>query len=249
MVNGFAIGCLFATATTWASEISPMRLRGPIQSAIVLAMFLMQAIGLVVVRMYVPNITPSAFKHVFAIQWAWPIATALLFIFMPESPSWLLLKGRTAAAKKSLERLYGSNNNISARLAHLNMVIRLEAETAQKHGTGTYVDLCRGSNLKRTMTVVWMFLGFGLAGACLLAQSIYFLIIAGLPAIHTYDVSIGGFGVAVIAIVASWFFMEKSGRRSMYLVGGLVNFVAMMVIGGLYYTKANGALWAVAIIM
>lgn len=28
MVNGLAIGCLFATATAWASEISAMRLRG-----------------------------------------------------------------------------------------------------------------------------------------------------------------------------------------------------------------------------
>jgi hypothetical protein len=99
------------------------------------------------------------------------------------------------------------------------------------------------------LTVVWVFLGFGLTGACLLAQSIYFLIIAGLPAIHAYDVSIGSFGVAVIAIIASWFFMEKSGRRSIYLVGGFVNSVAMMVIGGLYYTKAKGALWAVAVIM
>lgn len=249
MVNGFAIGCLFATATAWASEISPMRLRGPIQSAIVLCMFLMQAIGLVVVRMYVPNLTPSAFKHVFAIQWAWPITTGLLFVFMPESPSWLLLKGKTTAAKESLERLHGPTNNIPARLAHLSMVIRLEAETARQHGTGSYVDLFRGANVKRTLTVVWMFLGFGLTGACLLAQSIYFLIIAGLPAIHSYDVSIGGFGVAVFAIIASWFFMEKSGRRSIFLVGGFVNFLAMMTIGGLYYTKSKGALWAVAVIM
>lgn len=249
MVNGFAIGCLFATATAWASEISPMRLRGPIQSAIVLCMFLMQAIGLVVVRVYVPNLTPSAFKHVFAIQWAWPIATGLLFIFMPESPSWLLLKGKTSAANKSLERLYGSDNNIPARLAHLNVIIRLEAETAKRHGTGTYIDLFRGTNLKRTLTVIWMFLGFGFTGACLLAQSIYFLIIAGLEPIHSYDVSVGGFGVAVLAIIASWFFMEKSGRRSIFLIGGFVNFLVMMVIGGLYYTKAKGALWAVAVLM
>ncbi|TVY81732.1 Maltose permease MAL61 [Lachnellula suecica] len=249
MVNGFAIGCLFATATAWASEISPMRLRGPIQSAIVLCMFLMQAIGLVVVRLYVPNITPAAWKHVFGIQWAWPIATGLAFMLMPESPSWLLLQGRTVAAKKSLERLYGADNNIAARLAHMNVVIRLEAETAHRHGTGTYVDLFRGPNLKRTVTAIWMFLGFGLTGACLLAQGIYFLIIAGLEPIHSYDVSIGGFGIAVFAIVASWFLMEKTGRRSIFLIGGLGNFLAMTAIGALYYTGAKGALWAVAIIM
>ncbi|KUJ16635.1 MFS general substrate transporter [Mollisia scopiformis] len=249
MVNGLAIGCLFATATAWASEISPLRLRGPIQSAIILFMFFMQAIGLVVVRMFVPNITTHSFKTVFAVQWAWPIATGLLFIFMPESPTWLLLQGRTKSARNSLEKLYGSNNEIEARLAHMALGIRLEEDQALRHGAGSYVDLFKGSSLKRTLTVVWMFLGFGFTGACLLAQSIYFLIIAGLEPIHSYDVAIGGFGIAIFAIVGSWFFMEKTGRRLIFLVGAGVNCVVMFVIGGLYYTHSKGALWAVAIIM
>jgi hypothetical protein len=249
MINGLAIGCLFATATTWASEISPMRLRGPIQSAIILFMFLMQAIGLVVVRTFVPNTTPKSFQTVFAIQWAWPISTGLLFAFIPESPTWLLLKGKTEAAKKSLERLHGANNQIEARLAHMALGIRLEEEQAVQHGTGSYADLFRGSSLKRTMTVIWMFLGFGLTGACLLAQAIYFLIIAGLEPIHSYDVAIGGFGVAIIAIIGSWFFMERSGRRSIFLIGAAGNCIVMFAIGGLYYTEANGALWAVAVLM
>lgn len=69
MVNGLAIGCVLATATSWASEISPLRLRGPIQLAIVLFTVLMQAIGLVTIRVYVANISPAAFRTVFALQW------------------------------------------------------------------------------------------------------------------------------------------------------------------------------------
>lgn len=249
MVNGFAIGCLFATATAWASEISPMRLRGPIQSAIILFMFTMQAIGLVVVRFYVPNITTTSFKMVFAIQWIFPVLTGLLFIFMPESPTWLLLQNKTESARDSLCRLHGKNNQIDSRLAHMSLAIRIEEQQSLQHGAGSYVDLFRGSNLKRTLTVVWMFLGFGFTGACLLAQSVYFLIIAGLEPIHGYDVAIGGFGLAMVAIVASWFFMEKTGRRSIFLVGAAGNTVTMFVIGGLYYTHSKGALWAVAVLM
>lgn len=249
MINGLAIGCLFATATAWASEISPMRLRGPIQSAIILCMFFMQAIGLVVVRMFVSNITPKSYQTVFAVQWAWPILTGVLFCFMPESPTFLLLKDRPDAAKASLARLYGSDNQIDARLAHMALGIRLEEEQALKHGAGSFVDLFRGSNLKRTLTVVWMFLGFGFTGACLLAQGIYFLIIAGLEPIHSYDVAIGGFGIAVFAIIGSWFFMERTGRRSIFLIGAAGNCITMFVIGGLYYAHSNGALWAVAVIM
>ncbi len=56
------------------------------------------------------------------------------------------------------------DNHIDARLAHTAMGIRLEEEQALQHGAGSYIDLFRGSNLKRTLTVIWMFVGFGMAG-------------------------------------------------------------------------------------
>ncbi len=82
-----------------------------------------------------------------------------------------------------------------------------------------------------------------------LAQGIYFLITAGLEAIHSYDVAIGGFGIAVLAIVGSWFLLEKRGRRSIFLAGAAGNCIAMLVLGCLYYAHTNGALRAVAVIM
>jgi MFS family permease len=134
MINGSAIGCRFATATAWASEISPMRLHGPIQSAIILCMFFMQAIGLVFVRILVSNTTPKSYRAVFALQWAWPILTGLLFAFMPELLTWLLLQNKSDAARHSLARLHDSIiismhdwpirpwESVSRRNKHFNMV-------------------------------------------------------------------------------------------------------------------------------
>lgn len=249
MVNGLAIGCLFATATSWASEISPVRLRGPVQSAIVLFMVLMQAIGLVVIRVYVTDLREQAFRTVFAVQWTWPAITALAFAFMPESPSWLMMKGKEAAAKKALARLHGKTNHIDARLALLRKQTETEKAQSEKTGSGGYLELFKGVNFKRTFTVFWLFLGAGLNGASLLAQNVYFLIIAGLQPVHAFDVGIGGFGLAIVAIIASWFYMEKFGRRSIWLVGAFVNILVMAAIGGLYYSSSHGALWAVAVLM
>ncbi|GAB7348640.1 hypothetical protein MBLNU459_g7012t1 [Dothideomycetes sp. NU459] len=248
MVNGFAIGAILAVATAWASEISPIRLRGPIQSAIVLFTVLMQALGLVVLREYVTIIEQTAFRHVFAIQWAFAGLTAVLFAIAPESPTWLILKNRDEDAKKSMQRLYGSNNH-EARYRHLRHEIKVEAAAEHAHGIGSYLDLFRGSNLKRTLTVMLVFFGVGLCGASFLAQSIYFLIIAGLPAVHTFDVSIGGFALAVFAIIGSWVYIEKVGRRSLWLIGTVVNCVIMVIIGGLYYAPGKGPIWAIAILM
>ena len=249
MINGLAIGCIFASATSWASEISPLRLRGPIQSGIVFFMVLMQAIGLVTIRVYIANISPSAFRMVFALQWIWPIAAGLFFIVVPESPTFLVQKGKIAIAKKALTRLYGSNNHVDARLALLCKQVDQERSQAEVHGNAGYLELFRGTNFKRTFTVFWLFLAAGLNGASLLSQNTYFLIIAGLEAVHAFDVGIGGFGLALIAIVFSWFYMEKFGRRSIWLAGVAVNILTMAVIGGLYYSTSKGSLWAVAILM
>ena len=249
MINGLAIGCIFASATSWASEISPLRLRGPIQSSIVLFMVLMQAIGLVTIRVYVQNMSPSAFRTVFALQWIWPIAAGLAFVCMPESPTFLVQKGKLDAAEKALSRLYGSNNHINARLAVLCRQVEQERLQTEAHGDPGYAELFRGTNLKRTFTVMWLFLAAGLNGASLLSQNTYFLIIAGLPVVHVFDIGIGGFGLAVITIVFSWFYMEKFGRRSIWLAGVAVNTIVMAIIGGLYYSPSKSALWAVAILM
>ncbi|KAF2623270.1 general substrate transporter [Macroventuria anomochaeta] len=249
MINGLAIGCIFASATSWASEISPLRLRGPIQSSIVLFMVLMQAIGLITIRVYIENMSPSAFRTVFALQWIWPVAAGLAFLIMPESPIFLVQKGKIDAAKKTLSRLYGSKNHINARLAVLCKQVEQERSQAEAHGNAGYLELFRGTNLKRTFTVFWLFFAAGLNGASLLSQNTYVLIIAGLPAVHAFDVGIGGFGLAIVAIVFSWFYMEKFGRRSIWLAGVAVNVVIMAAIGGLYYSTSKGSLWAVAILM
>lgn len=249
MINGLVIGCIFASATAWASEISPLRLRGPIQSGIVLFMVLMQAIGLVTIRVYITNISPAAFRTAFALQWIWPLAAGLAFTFMPESPIFLVQKGDLTAARKSISRLYGSKNHTDARLAVLCKQVEQERAQAESHGNAGYLELFRGTNLKRTFTVFWLFLAAGLNGASLLSQNTYFLIIAGLPAVHAFDIGIGGFGLAIVAIIFSWFYMEKFGRRSIWLAGVTLNIVTMAVIGGLYYSTSKGSLWAVAILM
>lgn len=168
---------------------------------------------------------------------------------MPESPILLVQKGKIGAAKKALSRLYGPQNHINARLAVLSKQVEQVRLQTEAHGNAGYPELFRGTNFKRTFTVFWLFLAAGLNGASLLSQNTYFLIIAGLSAVHAFDVGIGGFGLAIVAIVFSWFYMEKFGRRSIWLAGVVVNIVIMAVIGGLYYSTAKSSLWAVAILI
>jgi MFS family permease len=248
ILNGFGIGAAMAIATTYASEIAPLKLRGPVQQTLVLFYVFMLGLGLGIVRVFVPNIKEQAFRNVFAIQWIVAGIAVVAFAVAPESPNYLISKGRLNQAHKAMSTIYGSNNSINARLAFLVKVIREEQANRELH-VGTYPECFQAANLKRTLTVVFIYTAVQWGGAALLAQSIYFLIIAGLPAIHAFDVSIGGFGLSIIIIISSWIFGDKLPRRKVFILGCLINFFFMLVIGALYYGKGIGPLWGIAILM
>lgn len=69
LISRFGIGAAMAFGTTYASESAPLRLRVPIQQGIVLFILIMYAVGIGVVRAFVPITDSSAFKNVFTIQW------------------------------------------------------------------------------------------------------------------------------------------------------------------------------------
>lgn len=248
LINGIAMGALFTIGTSWASEISPPRLRAPIQSAIILFQVMTQMIGLGVIRSLVLNVDPSSFRIAFAVQWPLAVLVIITFIFVPESPVYLINRGRIADARKSMVKLYGKDNSIEARTTHLLEIIQHE-NLGKTIEAGGYIECFRGSNLRRTLTVIYVLAGVQVCGAQLLTQNIYFLIIAGLPVVHVFDVGIGGFAVAMILIALSWTFLDRSGRRILYLSGPAASAVLMFLIGGLYYVPGLAPIWVIAVIM
>ncbi|CAI4217756.1 unnamed protein product [Parascedosporium putredinis] len=248
MLNGFAIGALFAVATSWASEISSARLRGIIQSSLILFQTCMQMLGLGIIRALVPDLRPQAFRIAFAIQWPLAAIIAAVFPFVPESPVYLINKGRISEAKQSIATLYGIDNSVDARLAHLIEIIRHE-NAGQEVSAGSYLDCFKRADLRRTLTAVFIISGLNICGAQLLTQNIYFLFIAGLPIEHVFDVGIGGFAVSILLVIASWTVLDSVGRRLLFLSGPLVSAAGLFIIGGLYYVRGFGPVWGIAVIM
>lgn len=73
--------------------------------------------------------------------------------FMPESPRWLLLKGRDTEALESLTALRRgkySDQEIKQELLDVHNTIDL---TASK---GSWIELFQGPNLKRTLVVIFV---------------------------------------------------------------------------------------------
>lgn len=147
-----------------------------------------------------------------------------------------------------MARIYGKDNHIDARLAHLQAGIRQEMDRDQRP---TYLDCFRGSDRKRTLTVCLIQLGTGLIGTAFLAQNIYFLTLGGLPVLHAFDINIGGFCLALLIMPLSWYLGDMVGRRPLYLGGVIGNIIVMGVVGGLGYAPVSdkGAIWAIAVLL
>ncbi|KAL6229493.1 hypothetical protein BDW75DRAFT_249641 [Aspergillus navahoensis] len=247
IIVGFAIGGLLALGTTYASDIAPIRLRGPILQALVFFTVAMQGTALGMIRGFVPNLAPTAWRMVFAIQWIVGSLPFLVLIF-PESPVWLLSKGKHEEARKSLIRLYGKDNKIDIRFEHLRKILAVEASTSGE-SEASFLECFRGHNLKRTLTVCMMLFGIGMTGVAFLNQNTYFLLTLGLPAVHAFDIGIGGFFLACVVIAASWIFSDMIGRRRLWLIGLAGNVIGMATVGGLGLVDNTAGLWAVAVLM
>ncbi|PSR80306.1 general substrate transporter [Coniella lustricola] len=247
IISGFGIGAAMAIGTTYASEMAPLKLRAPIQQAIVLCTVIMYAVGLGIVRVFVPDISEHAFRIVFAIQWVVGGLATIAFVLIPESPVYLIRHGSLDAARKIMERVY-PGPSINARMQELIHTIE-EEQSSEQNQDGSYIDCFKGTDLKRTMTAVLIYAALQIAGAPLLNQNILILILAGLPAVHAFDIGVGGFALAILGILLNWLTMGFFRRHNMFMAGGFVNLVLMVVIGALYYVPGDGALWAAAVVM
>ncbi|KAL2829670.1 major facilitator superfamily domain-containing protein [Aspergillus cavernicola] len=147
-----------------------------------------------------------------------------------------------------MQKLYSSKFSIGDRLAYLAKTISEEQEQ-QRISTGSYLDCFKGINLKRTLTVMFLYSVPNLGGAAFLSQSIYFLLTLGLPPVHVLDISIGGFGLAIIIIALTGAIGRFLSRRKMLLTGCIINLVFLVVIGSLYYAPGMGPVRAIAVLM
>jgi SP family general alpha glucoside:H+ symporter-like MFS transporter len=95
--------------------------------------------------------TPWTWRVGYGLQWVWPALLIVVSYFAPESPWWLVRKGRIDDARKVLLRTaspgFWDSRNVDAYIAviqHTN-----EIEMAESQGS-RFRDMWRGTNLRRT---------------------------------------------------------------------------------------------------
>lgn len=112
-----------------------------------------------------------AYSAPFAAQWFWPLVVLIGMPFAPESPWWLVRKGRIEDAEKSLEKLSSAGFDVKPTLAMIIETDRLELE--METGT-TYWDCFKPINRRRTEISVGVYTIQVFSGIYLVGYATYF---------------------------------------------------------------------------
>lgn len=210
---------VFATmAPAYASEICPMALRGYLSVYVNLCWALGQLVSAGVQSGFSDGSSEWSYRIPFALQWAWPLPLFAILFFAPESPWHYVRNGNHAMAEKTLKRLTSHSEHHLAKqkvsmMAHTNELERnLESNTS-------YFQCFKGIDRRRTEIACMVFAAQPFCGSSMGGTPTYFFIQAGLPNSVSFQMSIGGLGIASVGTIISWFLMAQLGRRTLYLVG------------------------------
>ncbi|GIZ41751.1 hypothetical protein CKM354_000504600 [Cercospora kikuchii] len=225
---------VFQTLTiTYASEVCPIALRGYLTTYVNCCWGLGQLIAIGVIRSMFTRTDEWAYRIPYALQWMWPVPLIIGVFFAPESPWWLVRKGRLEDAKKSLLRLTSTNRetNFNADETIAMMAHTTELETHTTHGA-SYLDCFRGTDLRRTEIVCMCWAIQNLAGNSFSNYSTYFLQQAGVSSENSYDFAMGQYAINMVGVFGAWGLMSLGiGRRTLYLAGLCILTVLLLIIG------------------
>lgn len=177
-----------------------------------------------------------AYKVPVALQFIFPLCLLVGLPFCPESPWFLLRSQNLDLTIKTLPRLgYPSPTET---FSEMTTTFNLEA----KNNSTSYLDCFRGSELGRTERAMGIFTVAQLTGVVFVIEySSLFFQLAGLSPSSSFSMSVGVSVLGLLAIISSWFLINRTGRRSTTLVGLSVLIVLLFLIAILDILPATNA--------
>lgn len=228
VLAGLAVGSTQSIVPTYLSELAPTRIRGRQSSG----NQLMISTGILI----------SAVVNYFFSQdlsWRWSLGLAaipaaliaLALLRQPETPRWLMLKGRTTEARRVLDGLLPSAEAQRA----FDELDAARGEDTDPGADGTSLSwraLLRSKGLRRILVIATLFSVaqqlIGINSIVYYAPTIMKEVGFGTQAALINTV---GFGVlSVVMTVLCGYIVDRTGRRPLLIVGGIVLGVSMLVV-------------------
>ncbi|KAJ5649623.1 uncharacterized protein N7484_003346 [Penicillium longicatenatum] len=245
ILMGIPLGVYQTLSVTYASEVCPVALRAYLTTYVNLCWVIGQLIASGILKGLAGRTDQWAYRIPFAIQWIWPVPIFIGVVLAPESPWWLVRKGRTEDAVNALIRLTSKvDEDFDARETVAMMVHTNEMEKEITSGT-SYWDCFRGHDLRRTEVSCLIWAAQNLCGSGLMAYSTVFYQRAGLAVSQSFNMSLGQYAIGCVGTVLSWVLMSYFGRRTLYVYGLVILCTLLLIVGFISVAPESSATsWA-----
>ncbi|OCF31052.1 hypothetical protein I317_06846 [Kwoniella heveanensis CBS 569] len=248
LIAGIGIGAVQATLPVFINEHAPGQIRG----FLIVAYSLWFSLGGLMA-----NVTLKVRSDSHPLDYKTPIYTQfgmiglsiIIFVFLPESPWWLVSKGKLDKARSTLEKKFAHipGYDINRELGIIEATIEQQREWDRETKAHGPLAILKGLNGKRFLIGSWpkvlqQFIGLSVFSS----YSAYFFQLAGNKDSFLVTVILGCCSLA--AVVADSLLVDKIGRRRMTLfgfTGACCGVTLMAIVGCLDY--ANPKLGAVLV--
>ncbi len=172
-----------------------------------------------------------------------PAVLAIGLPFAPESPWYLVRKGRIDQARKVLSSLYSNPTEVADKLAAIEQTVQEDLARDKSR----WVDCFRGTNLVRTVISCGVFACQHFVGIIfVLGFSTYFFELAGLANSNAFSLGVGVTACGIFGNIFSWFVVNSYGRRKVFLQGMICVTTILFLIGILDVIPTGPARWVQA---
>lgn len=225
-ITGVAGGAFCVTAPAYTSEIAQDSIRGTLgsyfQLMITIGILFAYAVGSYT-SVFVFNLLCTAI----------PIIFGIVFFFMPESPNFLVVKGRDDEARDALIRLRGRSYDVDYELNNL----KLKADEAKNNPTSFLSAITKKTAVKAIVICYALMLFQQLSGInAVIFNTSQIFDSAG----ATLDAAISTIIIGVIQVIATFIsslVVDKLGRRILLLLSALVMCVCSTALGVFFFLK------------
>ena len=243
IVGGMGFGAATTVAPGYVAEISPARIRGRLisfrQLAIILGLLFAAVVNLVMT-----NLAGDSSAEVFLGIKAWQcmflclIVPALVYMilmpFIPESPRYLVSKGRNEQAAKVLERLSGTDDvtaqveSIQRSLGGVNEALGIFAVLRSKWRGLVCVGMALAAFQQLT----------GTNGIFFYSNTLFEAV--GVPESAAFQQTLILTVFKIIGVTAGILLVDRVGRKRMLMYGGTLIFISLAVVATVFTVAPSG---------
>ncbi|CAH7684484.1 high-affinity glucose transporter RGT2 [Phakopsora pachyrhizi] len=228
---GLGVGLISCLVPMYQSECAPKWIRGAIVSCYQWAITIGLLVAAIVVQLTKDIDNPNSYRIPIGIQFVWAFILSMGLYFLPESPKYLILKGREQEAKVSLGRLLSlppHSDFVQKEFEEVNESL----QTERIHASSSYMDCFRsGPGKYRLRTLTGMSIQ-----ALQQLSGINFIFYFGTSFFRNSGIN-NAFLTTIITNVVNvlmtipgiWL-VDKAGRRSLLLIGAAVMCICEFIV-------------------